>query len=390
MDLDGLIRRAPAVALVDELAHRNIPGSRHPRRYQDIEELLEHGIDVWTTLNIQHLESLNDAVARITGVRMRETVPDALLSRAGDVVLVDLTPRGADRAVEAGQGLCAGAGARRHGRLLQPIEPGGAARACPADGGGTHRRGRARAMREGGIQGPWRSSRALVAIDGVGNSEEVRCASASAWRNAAARPGWWPSSTTVPPTRRSAPDRAGLSARAAAGRRDDGASRPRSGGGAARLCASAQRHQHHSRTLPRAAHRRAGPAHPDPAACCGRAPPGSRSASSRRASCRPAAARRQCAVPFQPRVDYVRARGGGGLRAGVCSARAAAAARQPVAGVSARRATGGGAHRHRAGGARGADERRSPTISSSPRRGSPSTCRTRTTCRRWCSSWQWD
>lgn len=91
-DLDAALRRRPAVLLVDELAHRNIPGSRHPRRYQDIEELLEAGIDVWTTVNVQHLESLNDAVARITGIRMRETVPDALLQRARDVSLVDLTP----------------------------------------------------------------------------------------------------------------------------------------------------------------------------------------------------------------------------------------------------------------------------------------------------------
>lgn len=91
-DPDAALARRPAILLVDELAHRNIPGSRHPRRYQDIEELLDAGIDVWTTVNVQHLESLNDAVARITGVRMRETVPDALLERARDVSLVDLTP----------------------------------------------------------------------------------------------------------------------------------------------------------------------------------------------------------------------------------------------------------------------------------------------------------
>ena len=91
-DLDAALKRRPHVLLVDELAHRNIPGSRHPRRYQDIEELLDAGIDVWTTVNIQHLESLNDDVARITGIRMRETVPDELLSRARDISLVDLTP----------------------------------------------------------------------------------------------------------------------------------------------------------------------------------------------------------------------------------------------------------------------------------------------------------
>ncbi|RAR59509.1 two-component system sensor histidine kinase KdpD [Onishia taeanensis] len=91
-DLDAALARHPRILLVDELAHRNIPGSRHSRRYQDIEELLDAGIDVWTTVNVQHIESLNDAVARITSVRMRETVPDALLERARDISLVDLTP----------------------------------------------------------------------------------------------------------------------------------------------------------------------------------------------------------------------------------------------------------------------------------------------------------
>ncbi|MCS2609245.1 sensor histidine kinase [Halomonas dongshanensis] len=92
-DIDAALARRPDILLVDELAHRNIPGSRHPRRYQDIEELLDAGIDVWTTVNVQHLESLNDDVARITGVRMRETVPDTLIERARDVSLVDLTPQ---------------------------------------------------------------------------------------------------------------------------------------------------------------------------------------------------------------------------------------------------------------------------------------------------------
>jgi two-component system, OmpR family, sensor histidine kinase KdpD len=92
MDIDGLLRRRPKLALVDELAHSNAPGSRHPKRYMDVEELLEAGIDVYATLNIQHLESLNDVVAKITGIRVRETVPDSILDRAGDVELVDLTP----------------------------------------------------------------------------------------------------------------------------------------------------------------------------------------------------------------------------------------------------------------------------------------------------------
>ncbi|WP_312315980.1 sensor histidine kinase KdpD [Stenotrophomonas sp.] len=93
MDLDAVLARRPALVLVDELAHRNVPGSRHERRWQDVGELLDAGIDVWTTINIQHLESLNDVVMRITGVRVSETVPDAVLDRLHDIVLVDLPPR---------------------------------------------------------------------------------------------------------------------------------------------------------------------------------------------------------------------------------------------------------------------------------------------------------
>ena len=93
MDLDALLARRPAIALVDELAHRNVPGSRHERRWQDVEELLDAGIDVYTTVNVQHLESLNDIVHQITGVRVRETVPDALLERLRDIRLVDLPAR---------------------------------------------------------------------------------------------------------------------------------------------------------------------------------------------------------------------------------------------------------------------------------------------------------
>lgn len=93
MDLDALLRRRPRVALVDELAHRNAPGSRHERRWQDVVELLDAGIDVYTTVNIQHLESLNDLVFQITGVRVSETVPDAVFDRLRDIRLVDLPPR---------------------------------------------------------------------------------------------------------------------------------------------------------------------------------------------------------------------------------------------------------------------------------------------------------
>ncbi len=91
-DLDAALARRPALLLVDELAHTNAPGSRHAKRWQDVEELLAAGIDVYTTCNVQHLESLNDVVAKITGVQVRETVPDAVLEEADEVELIDLPP----------------------------------------------------------------------------------------------------------------------------------------------------------------------------------------------------------------------------------------------------------------------------------------------------------
>jgi two-component system sensor histidine kinase KdpD len=92
MDLDALLARHPQIALVDELAHTNAPGTRHPKRYMDVEELIAAGIDVYTTLNVQHIESLNDVVARITRIRVRETVPDSIIDKADDIELIDLTP----------------------------------------------------------------------------------------------------------------------------------------------------------------------------------------------------------------------------------------------------------------------------------------------------------
>jgi two-component system, OmpR family, sensor histidine kinase KdpD len=92
MDLDAILARRPALVLVDELAHTNAPGGRHPKRYLDVEELLAAGIDVYSTLNIQHVESLNDVVAQITRIRVRETVPDSILDRADDIEIIDLAP----------------------------------------------------------------------------------------------------------------------------------------------------------------------------------------------------------------------------------------------------------------------------------------------------------
>jgi two-component system sensor histidine kinase KdpD len=90
LNLDAILTRRPAVVLVDELAHTNAPGSRHPKRYQDVEELLDSGIDVYTTMNVQHFESLNDVLEKITGIRMQETLPDTFLDRADEVQVIDI------------------------------------------------------------------------------------------------------------------------------------------------------------------------------------------------------------------------------------------------------------------------------------------------------------
>jgi two-component system sensor histidine kinase KdpD len=102
-DIDEAVARKPKVLLVDEYAHSNAPGSRHPKRWQDVEELLDAGVDVWTTLNVQHLESLVEVIQRITGVRQRETVPDSALSRADSIELVDITPEELRERMAAGK-----------------------------------------------------------------------------------------------------------------------------------------------------------------------------------------------------------------------------------------------------------------------------------------------
>jgi two-component system, OmpR family, sensor histidine kinase KdpD len=92
MDLPAVLTRGPELCLIDELAHTNAPGTEHPKRYEDVEDVLATGIDVYSSVNVQHLESLNDQVAELTGTRVRETLPDAVLAAADDVVLIDITP----------------------------------------------------------------------------------------------------------------------------------------------------------------------------------------------------------------------------------------------------------------------------------------------------------
>jgi two-component system, OmpR family, sensor histidine kinase KdpD len=93
MDSDAIVRRGPQMAVVDEFPHTNVPGSERPKRWEDVQVLLDAGIDVMTTMNVQHLESLNDQIWQSTGVRVRETIPDWVLKQADDIVMVDLTPR---------------------------------------------------------------------------------------------------------------------------------------------------------------------------------------------------------------------------------------------------------------------------------------------------------
>ncbi len=120
MDVDAVLARRPQLALVDELAHTNAPGSRHPKRCQDVEELLAAGIDVYTTLNVQHLESLNDVVAQITGVTVRETVPDRLLDEAHEIELIDLPTNELLQRLREGKVYVPDQAARAIGKFFRP------------------------------------------------------------------------------------------------------------------------------------------------------------------------------------------------------------------------------------------------------------------------------
>ena len=119
MDLDAVLARHPQVALVDELAHTNVPGCRNAKRWQDVNELLDAGIDVITTLNVQHLESLNDVVMQITGVTQHETLPDEIARRADQIELVDMTPR------RSGGGWCTATFTPDRVRGRSPLLPAG-------------------------------------------------------------------------------------------------------------------------------------------------------------------------------------------------------------------------------------------------------------------------
>jgi two-component system sensor histidine kinase KdpD len=165
-DLDAALARKPALLLIDELAHTNAPGLRHAKRWQDVREILDAGIDVWTTLNIQHLESLNDPVARITGVRVAETIPDTVLDLADEIELVDLPPAELRSRLEEGKiyrqdvASRALAGFFREGNLgaLREMALRRAAQRVDKDV--------TRYMRAQAIPGPWPASERVLALIG--------------------------------------------------------------------------------------------------------------------------------------------------------------------------------------------------------------------------------
>ena len=159
LDVDWLIERRPSVAIVDELAHTNAAGSARHKRYEDVGVLLDHGIDVWTTVNIQHLESLNSRIRALTGVEVRETFPDRLLHEADEIRLVDLSPASLRERIARGLVYPPDRVRRRAHGLLHRREPHGAARARPARAR-RGRRGRARRSRR---PAPGPTERVLVA-----------------------------------------------------------------------------------------------------------------------------------------------------------------------------------------------------------------------------------
>ena len=172
-DLDAALARKPKLLLVDEYAHSNAPGSRHPKRWQDVEELLAAGIDVWTTLNVQHLESLVDVVWKITGVRVRETVPDSALSAADEIEVVDLTPDELRERLRAGKVYMAETAQTAAANFFKPENLTALREMALRRAAQTVDDQLMGAMRRGGIEGPWAAGEhilVLVAGDAAASS----------------------------------------------------------------------------------------------------------------------------------------------------------------------------------------------------------------------------
>jgi two-component system sensor histidine kinase KdpD len=166
-DIDAALERRPKLLLVDEYAHSNAPGSRHPKRWQDVEELLAAGVDVWTTLNVQHLESLVDVIWKITGVRVRETVPDSALSAADEIEVVDVTPEELRERLSAGKVYVPETARLASTNFFKPENLTALRELALRRAAQTVDDQLVGAMRRGGIEGPWAAGeRILVLIAG--------------------------------------------------------------------------------------------------------------------------------------------------------------------------------------------------------------------------------
>ncbi|WP_304164599.1 sensor histidine kinase KdpD [Phenylobacterium aquaticum] len=165
-DIDGAIARRPELLLVDEYAHSNVPGSRHEKRWQDVEEILGAGIDVWTTLNVQHLESLKEVVWRITGVRQRETVPDSALSRADEIELIDITPSELRQRMAEGKVYMADTARIAAERFFKPENLTALRELALRRAAQTVDDQLLGAMKRAGVQGPWAAGERILVLVG--------------------------------------------------------------------------------------------------------------------------------------------------------------------------------------------------------------------------------
>lgn len=165
-DLDAALACKPRLLLVDEYAHSNAPGSRHPKRWQDVEELLQAGIDVWTTLNVQHLESLVDVVWKITGVRQRETVPDSALGRADEIELIDITPTELRQRMEEGKVYLPETARLAAGSFFKPENLTALRELALRRAAQTVDDQLNQAMKRAGVEGPWAAGERILVLIG--------------------------------------------------------------------------------------------------------------------------------------------------------------------------------------------------------------------------------
>jgi two-component system sensor histidine kinase KdpD len=165
-DIDAALARKPGLLLVDEYAHSNVPGSRHPKRWQDVEELIAAGIDVWTTINVQHLESLVDVVWKITGVRQRETVPDSALSDADEIEVVDITPAELRQRLEEGKVYLPETARQAAAHFFKPENLTALRELALRRAAQTIDEQLVGAMRRAGVEGPWAAGERILVLVG--------------------------------------------------------------------------------------------------------------------------------------------------------------------------------------------------------------------------------